>query len=301
MTKEPQDGNQSGPGRAGRFLGRVTGTVCVLVTFGMGGELLAAALTGRVERAYSTLDQQAMVTVAGDSLSLEAVARAYRPTVYIASQYIPPDVLNIWYQAVDRGDLLTLVYYLDWENEIHPQPIAHRLYELYRLAVYGSTHDIEFIEITVDRQTGDVAKVRYETSPAGIYNCDIPVHLVAVLKQNAARDGYEYTVSDRESGELLKTDVIPGTWKVDRPLTLKVFTWNHMYTLAGSVPDSQAGVVIDAPLRYLTDPVYIEHKFARRSQGDIVTRLDETPRNLLRLLFWCVGGGVLVWLWRRKH
>lgn len=289
------------PVSIGSLIGRVIGAVCLLFAVGVAGELIAAALTGRVGRSYAYLPQAATVTLGGQSLSLEEAARRYRPQVYMDPQYMPPTVGTIWYQAVDQGNALTLVYYLDWDNEIHPQPILHILYEIYRQAVYGSAHDIEFIEITVDKTTGDVIKVRYETSPEGIYNRDVPVHLVAELQQTADGSGYEYTARDRDTGELLMSETLDTRWNAEDPVTLAVFTWNHMYTLpALDAVDVRQDVAIDAPLGYLTDAVYAQYKFARRSQGDIVTALDETPRTILRFLFWGVGIALAFGLLRRR-
>ena len=158
--------------------------------------------------------------------------------------------------------------------------------------MYGSTRDIEYIEVTVDSATGEVRRVRYETSPEGIYNRDVPVHLIATLDQRPDRTGYAYTVRDRETGELLLSETLDAVWDAAHPVRLAVFTWNHMYTLVGpDAADIREDVAIDAPLGYLTDAVYAQNKFARRSQGDIATALDETPRTVLRLLFW--GAGIL--------
>jgi hypothetical protein len=299
------------PGRRpvdiGGLFGRVIGAVSLLCAVGIAGELLAAALTGRAARGYAYLPQDATVTLNGEVLSLEEVAHRYRPQVTMDPRYMPPTVGTIWYQgveqndAVPREDALTLVYYLDWDNEIHPQPILHVLYEIYRQAVYGSTHDIEFIEITVDTATGDVRKVRYETSPEGTYNRDIPVHLIAEFQQIADWNGYDYTVRDRDTGELLMSERLDLRWNAEDPVTLAVFTWNHMYTLPALDPvDVRQDVAIEAPLGYLTDAVYAQYKFARRSQGDVVTALDETPRTVLRLLFWGAGVALAFGLFRRR-
>jgi hypothetical protein len=264
------------------------------------GELLSAALTGRAGRDYDYLESGTVITLKGNPLSLEAMARAYQPQITMDSQYMPPNVVAIWYQAVSRDDAITFVYYLDWENEIHPQPVVHWLYEVYRRAVYGSEHDIEYVEITVDTRTGDVEKVRYETSPAGIYNRDVPVHLVAVLEHNTDWTGYQYTVRDRDSGELLSSDTVAGIWNAENPVTLAVFTWNHLYTLRSvGASDDHADVAIEAPLRYLTDAVFAQYQFARRSQGDVATAVDETGRHLLRFLIWGAGAAVTLGLWRK--
>lgn len=266
------------------------------------GELVAAALTGRDPRSYTVLPPDAVVTDGDRELDLASYAAQYVPVLRVDPANLPPDVETIWYQAVVRDDMIILVYYVQWENEIHSSPVVHRLYELYRRAVYGSVHDIEYIELHIDRTTGIVHRMRFETASDGDYNRQQVTHFSTYLNYDAADGGYDYCVTGGVvSGEGLclsdnNTTWIAGVWNVDRRPVLGVMTWNHLYTL---LPDDDYGPythVIDAPLRYLTDDVFEQEKLARRSQGDLTVSADPTLRNVLRGVFWGLSA-LLVGYW----
>jgi len=265
----------------------------------LGGELLAASLTGYTTRSVDVLTPDVSVMVSGREVNGLELAEAYRPIIRINPAYVPPFAKVLWYEVVDQEDSVTLVYYLDWENEIYPQPLLHFLYEIYRRAVYGSVHDIEYIEITVGKLDGVVTRIRFETTYNGnAANHNFPEHLRVFGELNNTRTGYQITVVD-QSGNIARTDTVSGIWGSDNRPVLGVMTWNHLYTLLDDSYNVYSQI-IDVPLQYLTDDVYRAYKFARRSHGDIATMENETPRNILRILFW--GSSILIgyYCWIRR-
>ncbi len=261
----------------------------VFVVLGLTGELLAAALTGRDQRTYTTWPADTTIMSGEREVVLVNYAARYAPVIRTNPAHLPPNVEHIWYQAVVRGDTVVLVYYLLWENELHPNPIVHRLYETYRWAVYGSVRDIEYIELHIDRNTGVVQRMRFETATDGDYNRQWTTHLYAYLDLNAAGNGYDYCILDHEGSCQSDYTLIDGVWDAGNRPVVGVMTWNHLYTL---LPDDDYGAythVIDAPLRYLTDDDFRDEKLARRSQGDLKVQTDNSLRNVLRVIFWSLS------------
>lgn len=267
------------------------GTILLFFVLALLGELIAASLTGMDRRTYAVLPPHSTINADTD---LATYAARYLPEIRVNPAHVPPHVEQIWYQAVDHGPTITLAYYLDWSNEIHPNPIFHRLYELYRRAVYGSEHDIEYIEVQIDKTTGQVQRLRFETAAAGDYNRSWTTHLFAYIKRVGI--GYGQCILEHEGHCAPDTIMIDGAWDTEHKPVLGVMTWNHLYEWLPADDYGAYTEVVQAPLVYLTDEAYSDFKLARRSQGDLKTATDETPRTILRVIFWSLSAILTLWL-----
>ncbi len=281
---------------------KIIGGVVLFIILLVLGELLAAALTGSHRRAFAVLSADDILELGEQTADLATHAAQYQPEIRVNQAHVPPYIETIWYQAVDQGDTLMLVYYADWPNEIHPNSVFHWLYENYRRAVYGSAHDIEYIELQIDKATGIVQCVRYETAEPGDYNRNWTVHQFVFIDRLASGEGYTHVICAENNPCQSDPQVIDAVWRAGDVPVLGVMTWNHLYEL---LPGDDYGVyteTIQAPLHYLTDDVYREQKMARRSQGDLKTNPDETSRNILRIVFWSLGALLTVLLtWGRMR
>ena len=85
--------------------------------------LVAAALTGRDRRAYSTLKPDERVTIARPEISVHDLAETYRPLMHIRPSTPSPPLLWIWYEAVPTDDSIDIVYYFSWDGEVGPSRI----------------------------------------------------------------------------------------------------------------------------------------------------------------------------------
>ncbi len=230
--------------------------------------LLAAFVTGRTRRGYPVLAEDAGVQVGQERLNVADLAARFAPIVKIHSANPTPDLLWIFYEVVDNPahSAYDIVYYVVWENEIHPNPGLHRLYSAFRGPYYGyPLYDIEYVQVSVDRKTGQISGVMHEDSPGNDYFVTFSEHLVARYVRQAG-GSYEKIVSDREGNERYRSGGWPVSFAGTHPV-LAAATWNHLSRLIFP-NDPLYDREFTAPLRYLSEREYRRYKFVRKSQGD---------------------------------
>jgi hypothetical protein len=251
----------------------------------------AAALTGRVKRAYATLPTNAVIKISGAEKGLNDWAQEYKPVMMLRSNLPTPPLLTVLYEGIDQPDSLVLVYYHVWEDEVHPDPVYHRLYWLFRAAFYGyPVRDIEYFQITVDKQTGEVTQVLFETTPGTDYFPRLSKHILA--RYHRTETGYSLTLSERDGGVISDQQNAEVQFQ-GHHIVVGVATWNHL-TQAVKPGDVDFDVVAKAPLGILTDEAYRNGKYVRKSQGDFKTSLP-----LLDKWFGLLAMGIVmgpVWL-----
>lgn len=231
---------------------------------------VSAAVTGRVKRAYATLAPNTVVKIAEVEKSLDGWAQEYRPVMMLRSRLPTPPLLKVLYEGIDQPDTLVLVYYHVWEDEVHPDPVYHRLYWLFRAAFYGyPVRDIEYFQVTVDKHSGEVAQVLYETTPGADYFPRLSKHILARYQRTAT--GYSLTLSERDGGYISEQQNAEVQFQ-GRHIVVGVATWNHL-TQAVKPSDVDFDVTTQVPLGVLTDQAYRDGKYVRKSQGDFKTGL----------------------------
>lgn len=253
---------------------------------------LFLAMTGYIPRDYDVLNPSDQIDVSGVSLTVEEAAKMYRPYFYIDPNTNSPPAIMLWWHAVDdrKNRDLVLIYHMVWEDEIHPNPVIHRIYRLYREIYYGTpVFDVEYVQINVSYEDGSIRRVRYEGTFSDGYYAPIHKHKVVVI------------VSDGISAveNVLHTD---GTVKASRqvsppkfPLRFGVASWSHQFVLLES-SDTSYTSEISMPMKFLSDEEYQKYKFARKSQGDFVTREPSWIGFTAGVLFLCLLGlPYLVW------
>ena len=73
---------------------------------------------------------------------------------------------NVLYEALLPSTKLIINYYLNWKDEVHPNPVAHTLYRGFRSVMYGSPRDIEYVQVVVSFHTGRAWTWSQRTSPS---------------------------------------------------------------------------------------------------------------------------------------
>jgi hypothetical protein len=253
------------------------GLVSVLISL-----LAYAAVTGHIRRSYVVLPVDAAITIRGQELPLQAIAVQYQPVMFLGKNTSSPPGIKMWYEAVQEGESLVLIYHPAWENEIHPNLILHRLYSAYRAVHYGlPLWDIEYIQININLGDGTIRKVRYETSIPGDYYRALPPHRYVFI--NKDNDTYIKKVLD-SGGKLLEeiTDVSLSLRDGHR-LSFGVLTWSHQLVLLDANPGSYT-VEMQMPLEYLSERDYAKYKFCRKSQGDYVTTENKISLGVLAII-----------------
>jgi hypothetical protein len=183
----------------------------------------------------------------------------------------------MWWEAIDTGTSIALVYHPVWEDERHPNRLFNALYRLYRAIVYGTPiRDIEYIQINVNCSNGLIQRIRYEGSSAASYDDWFATHTLVAID----RVGSQYIETVSFSG--MRSTV--RSVRIDGPsLRFGVVTWSHQFALIND--DAEAySVPVNMPLAYLTDKDYQRYKMARRSQGDFSTKESILPKLAISLL-----------------
>jgi hypothetical protein len=248
--------------------------------------LFSVAVTGRVSRAYPVLSPDTSVLINNQSTTIQTLAEEYLPEIYLRETTPSPPLLWVFFEAVDAQKTIDLTYYYVWENEINPNPTIDKAYWLFRAAYYGyPVRDIEFFEIKVDPNTGNVVEFLFETSPEDDYFVTISEHLRArYLSQS---DGsYLEIRSSKNNVELSRQNSILPMFSTHHVQSL-VQTWNHLSRLI--TPDDQSLQKVESTLRQLNNQDYRSYKFTRKSQGD-----HQTQENRLSVIIAAVATTILV-------
>jgi hypothetical protein len=254
--------------------------------------ILGTHLTGHQPRGYPVPDPDKLIDFRDSRVRLSDLAAAYRPDLYHDTSHPTPPLRFIWYEPVVQADSLDLTYYYAWENERHPHPLVHAYYSAFRAVYYGyPLYDVEYVQVTLSRETGRVLTARFETAPSSSYQQPFPEHRTAVTEFPEAGSPILRTYGRR--GRLLEETALEKVPLQNRRLQLASQTWNHLHTWRlGPAYDQQ----LEAPLRYLTGDEYQENKFVRKSQGEHHTR-EALPSLILgtltRLVFLFLPGLIL--------
>lgn len=242
--------------------------------------------TGYVSRSYEVLKPDEKVKIANDWLTLTDVALKYQPQFYMRPDATSPNVLMLWWHAVDdrTSNTLALIYHVTWEDEILPNPLLHQLYRIYRAIYYGMpVRDIEYVQINISYIDGTIQRVRYEGTFADNYDSLISEH--KIIKIISHKDGVlEY--SYRVDGSIVSIREIDS---LEVPLRFGVASWSHQFVLLDP-EDILYTQKLEMPLVYLDDDNYRRYKFARKSQGDYVTHESSLVRFASIVLFICFLG-----------
>ena len=211
--------------------------------------------TLKLDRNYPVLDTGVPLTVANETGSVRKFADDYRPVFFTDMRMGDERPEKVYFESLAPGTRLIFNYYLAWENETHPQPIAHKLYEGFRTAVYGSIRDIEYVQIMVSFRTGAVVGFAFERDPSGRFDHPAPKHDVIVCERKSDEDRFRISVNGAQQGAM------PVAFEGKR-LCILVASWNHIYDFY----DGQGARADDPPLVPLTDKLYKMYYMARRSR-----------------------------------
>jgi hypothetical protein len=215
--------------------------------------LWALAASGRVDRKYGVLDAFAQIEVANMWYTVENLALEYQPIVCQDEDLRGPSPIEVKYEAVPRGDEILMIYHVYWENEIHPNPIVDFVYRLFRILYYGSTIDTEFVEIWVNKTTGNVSKVFFETELSSNPKVFFPSHVLARVYRDTDAT---YVMQIRDKKVRIARPITDG-----RHLTIAVLTWNHEFKLY----DCNGLPSYTPKLSMLTNDQYKIQRYVRRS------------------------------------
>ena len=225
------------------------------IVLGFQAFLIGLKLTSNISRDYSTLNPNDEIN--GQKV-LEIVEK-YKPIFY-QEEHIKKDIQLIFYEAIDQKENLVLIYRPLWKDEIHPNFFLNLIYKYYRWYYYNSIKDIEFVEMVIDKQTGDIQSFSFEALAEGS-SINAPKHEFT----NIIKKGEDFLCTTKNNALI---DVLLEKAHI----VFQVNTWNHLLLL-GNKPD---GKKFDSFLYPLTNKLYRRSAISRRSSGYIKTKTNRT-------------------------
>lgn len=236
--------------------------------------------TGNVEREYNVVEPNETVLFKNQPSNIENLAEHYLPEMYILKelQDIKPE--EVYYEVIDRDRNFSIVYRVIYSTETVPSFLLNSIYSAYRTLFYGSKKDIEFVQFDINKETGAINRVLFETSSTSSKSL-LQIHkLTEIIKYN---DGYLMKI--REESQYLEDLHLNDTH-----LQIVVVTWNHLFSVFNNKTDYiKIGTI---PLSFLDKEEYKDYKMARRSAGDFKSR-ENYEMFILFFLLSTLGVGIL--------
>jgi len=204
------------------------------------------------------------LTVGGRTWSARQLAMTYRPVFLLARTHTTPPLLQVGYEVIPEPGHVMLLFYPVWADEQHPQPFLHATYAAYRRLRYGSVRDIEFVQLRLDRTTGALTELLFETAPGTPFSAAVVEHSrLRLIRDRAGLYAGHLTTPDGEERRRA-----PMALPTRGPrLRLLVQTWNHLQRLPE--PREQDLRPLEAALVPITLDFYKAFRLHRRSQGDL--------------------------------
>lgn len=260
--------------------------VCLVLLLSV---LIASYITGRDKRAYKSLLPSESLNIAGQTTTIDSFAQLYKPEMFLRPNTPTPPLKWIWYEATPNDTTIDFTYYFAWENEINPNKTIHNLYSIFRAAYYGyPLYDIEYFQVNIDKSTGLIKRLRFETSKSDDYFPTIVEHIIIAINRTQNGNYIKYKIND--SGENLSSQEPIDLICEDKRVKAGVQTWNHLTRLLDSNVVSEYSLLQDMPLKFLTDSDYKRYKFVRKSHGDHKTKENKITFYIALLLsFLCVS------------
>lgn len=231
--------------------------------------VLTATLTGRTARQYIALRPDQAVQIGEKTETVAGWAKTYLPLWSRDERQIKEPLQAVWYEVVESQATYDFVYRAVWEDETHPNAFLDVLYRFWRKAYYGSSRDIEFIELKVDKKNASIKSLQFESGKAD------------------GDWGWKH-IPHQMPGEKIHTE------NQTHPL-LVIHTTNHLVRLQHG--SESAAMVRETPeVHALDEAQYQMYKMARRSQG---THRSREPRLGSMLVAGIVFG--ILWGWLNRQ
>lgn len=214
-------------------------------------------MSGRRKRSYNVLSYDEVIYFKDDKIKVEDIAKEYQPILYQLKSLRGYEPEKTLYEIIEKTEKIIINYYNFWKNEIHPNLIIHYLYSFFRFIYYGSCADIEFVQVVINRRTGEILEVNAESDSHNNPDTFFSDHIKFKIKQKE-NNVYELFLDNK----FIKNVFLP---KDGNRMKILVITWNHVY---GFYEGQESYEFKEIPLVYLTEKLYAKYRMKRRSKGE---------------------------------
>lgn len=230
--------------------------IIIIVIVLVSAFLVSLYLTGRVEREYDVIEPDKTVIFKDTSLKTENLATIYLPEFFFPKELQDPKPELVTYEIIQNKNNFSIVYRLIYPTENVPSFYLNKIYSEFRKLYYGSEKDIEFVQIDINKETGIIDRILFETSSVS-YNSLLQKHIpVEIINEE---DKYSLKLGE----EKRYFNNIPLN---ETHLQLVVISWNHLFNLLNNATDYIK--IENLNLSFLDEKIYKDYKMSRRSNGD---------------------------------
>ncbi len=227
------------------------------------------------------------------------VTRMFAPIIRHPVRLRGPPPVEMWYEILpptrnEPSNMITINYRVIWPAEIHPSPVVDKLYRVFRKFYYGSSEDIEIIQVTANLDNKIITQIKMETDSSQQPDVFLSDHAKVVLKRRGS--SFEVWLNQK------KIDTITLQFKGTRPI-IEVLTWNHVFSIRYTNKPSE---LHDLPLKPVTKNLHQRYRLDRRSHFDDnhqflqkherKKRSPERQPPLMRLSKFILHGALLVFV-----
>lgn len=210
-----------------------------------------------MERKYIVLNENQEIVFKKNNFKIIDLVKKYQPIIYhkkILKGYPPSSML---YEVMEEKDAIIINYYVVWRDEIHPVRVIHFFYKIFRILYYGSSLDIEFISVKIDKEKGDIIKVKMESDSHNNPHTFFSDHIK--LKVEKENNSYNLKINDK----FVKKIDLP---KENNRAKIEAITWNHVFGIY-EIGEEYLEFK-ETPLVYLSDNLYKKYRMSLRSKPE---------------------------------
>lgn len=118
---------------------------------------LGLILTGSSKREYSTLAEEANISIGQVSYNIVELAKKYQPHTSFSAGVSESNIEKVYYEIIDLKEEIVINYYYQWSSENHPNIFVNLLDKSWRFIFYKFVvSDLEFIQFNIDKESGKV-------------------------------------------------------------------------------------------------------------------------------------------------
>lgn len=132
---------------------------------------LGLILTGSSKREYSLLSPDTKVKIGQVNYTTNELAEKYLPQVSFSLDDNESNIKKVLYEIIDLKEQIVINYYFQWSSENHPNILVNLGDKIWRFVYYRfSVSDLEFIQLNLDKKSGDVVLAKTKNSSKNFDN-----------------------------------------------------------------------------------------------------------------------------------
>ncbi len=224
--------------------------------------LLGLLFPRPLKRSYQVFFPHEIIRFLSKDIETRELVDIYKPLIQQPVSLPGPPPTSILYEIIPSNEMhiLFLIFRICWPDEIHPNAIFHWIYKVFRKFYYGSSKDIEIIQIKVNTITSEILEIKFESDPGNLASSTQISHRLMIFRKTINKKNKYISFIDRIEDKEVHLSFS------ELRLKIAVMSWNHLFTYRTLKEENYH--TYSLPLYYLTDKEYTRFRFDRRSLLD---------------------------------